>query len=187
MKNSDNRTESFPSFFSSFIWLNLVFLMLLSILMAGCNQAEVAETETIAVEAAEPAVEEVAVTADEARLEVESAENLGEYLTDGSGRSLYIFLADSPMESTCYDACAEAWPPFTSEGMPAAGPEVDVSKVGTIERNDGTTQVTYAGWPLYYYVKDQGSGQRTGQDIKDHGAEWYLISPEGNKVEGEGH
>ncbi len=55
--------------------------------------------------------------------------------------------------------------------------------IGNIQREDGTTQVTYNGWPLYYYAKDQASGDTTGHDIKDFGAEWYLLTPEGEKAE----
>lgn len=43
-------------------------------------------------------------------------------------------------------------------------------------------QVSYGGWPLYNYVKDQGPGQTTGQDIEGFGGEWYLVSPSGEIV-----
>src|SRR5690606_24896274 len=72
----------------------------------------------------------------------------GRFLTDAEGMSLYLFEADSDNTSTCYDACAEAWPPLLSEGQPTAGGQVDAAKLSTIERKDGTAQVTYDGWPL---------------------------------------
>ncbi|MFD2515593.1 hypothetical protein ACFSRY_17095 [Pontibacter locisalis] len=122
-----------------------------------------------------------------ARLETRTAEGLGTYLTDASGRSLYMFKADSAMNSNCYDACAQAWPPYMAQGNPAAGEGVDASMIGTIQRKDGGMQVTYNGWPLYYYVKDAGAGQTTGQDVMGFGAEWYLVTPEGKEVHGEGH
>ncbi|MBF9255586.1 hypothetical protein I2I11_19970 [Pontibacter sp. 172403-2] len=118
-------------------------------------------------------------------LETRTKEGLGEYLTDADGRSLYIFMADSPNTSTCSGDCATAWPPLVSDGTPTAAAGLDAALIGTIERSDGTTQVTYNGWPLYYFVKDQAEGETTGQDIEAMGAEWYLISPAGNKVEGE--
>jgi predicted lipoprotein with Yx(FWY)xxD motif len=49
-------------------------------------------------------------------------------------------------------ACAEAWPPLRTAGKPEAMKGVKAAMPGTIEREDGTTQVTYAGWPLYTFV-----------------------------------
>jgi predicted lipoprotein with Yx(FWY)xxD motif len=56
-----------------------------------------------------------------------------------------------------------------------------MSKFGTITRTDGTTQVTYNGWPLYYFDKDKQAGDITGEGV---GSVWYLISPTGDKVGG---
>jgi predicted lipoprotein with Yx(FWY)xxD motif len=110
----------------------------------------------------------------------------GEHLSDGKGMSLYMFEADSKLASTCYDACAKAWPPLLTTGRPTAGPEVDKSMLGTLKRKDGSTQVAYNGQPLYHFVKDKQPGDVKGQGIKGFGAEWYLISPEGKTVEEEG-
>lgn len=107
----------------------------------------------------------------------------GRFLTDAEGMSLYLFEADSPGTSTCYDACVEAWPPLLTEGTPTTGGEVDAGKLGTTERKDGSMQVTYNGWPLYYFVKDQAPGDITGQDVEGFGAEWYLVAPSGEKYE----
>ena len=52
--------------------------------------------------------------------------------------------------------------------------------MGTTARTDGTTQVTYNGWPLYYWIKDQKPGDATGQDV---GGVWYVLSPTGEEVE----
>ncbi|HET7369745.1 MAG TPA: hypothetical protein VFK45_02780 [Gammaproteobacteria bacterium] len=46
-------------------------------------------------------------------------------------------------------------------------------------------QVTYNGWPLYYYAGDKKPGDTRGQDKKGFGAEWYLISPEGHIIRAE--
>jgi predicted lipoprotein with Yx(FWY)xxD motif len=124
-----------------------------------------------------------------AQLGVRQKEGLGTYLTDASGRSLYLFLADTAAApggqraSTCYDACAQAWPPLLSEGEPvAADPTVRGPMLGTVERRDGARQVTYNGWPLYYYARDQNPGDTNGQDVEGFGAEWYLVSPDGNPL-----
>jgi predicted lipoprotein with Yx(FWY)xxD motif len=116
-----------------------------------------------------------------------SSGSAGRYLVDASGRALYLFEADRGASgSTCFGACAQAWPPVITSGLPSAlSAEIDGTKLGTIARPDGTLQATYAGWPLYYYVKDRAAGDTTGQDLMDFGAEWYLVSPAGQKLEGQ--
>ena len=53
------------------------------------------------------------------------------------------------------------------------------------ERTDGSMQVAYNGKPLYYFARDENAGDTKGQDVEGFGAEWYLISPEGEEVEEE--
>ncbi|ARS35006.1 hypothetical protein CA264_05875 [Pontibacter actiniarum] len=152
-------------------------------MLAACS----GENNTSVIDKVNPEERETEeIVAEEgAKLETRSTEELGAYLTDASGRSLYMFEADSSAQSNCYDACAEAWPPYTTEGTAEAGVGVDAALVGAIQRTDGRMQVTYNGMPLYYYVKDSGAGQTTGQDIEDYGAEWYLVTPSGEKVHAE--
>ena len=102
---------------------------------------------------------------------------LGAYLTGDEGRTLYIFTNDSPDTSTCNDACAAAWPPFTigSSGI-EAGPGVTGS-LGTIERADGSTQVTYDHQPLYYYSGDTAAGDTNGQNMSNV---WFVALVGGN-------
>jgi predicted lipoprotein with Yx(FWY)xxD motif len=119
-----------------------------------------------------------------AKVEVRETKPFGRYLTDADGRALYMFTADKPGESTCYDKCAEAWPPLITSETPRKGEAVNAAMVDTIKRRDGRLQVTYNFMPLYYYVKDQGAGSTAGQDVKGGGGEWYLVSPEGKKIEG---
>jgi predicted lipoprotein with Yx(FWY)xxD motif len=113
---------------------------------------------------------------------------LGEYLADRAGRPLYVFSNDQNGQSACYDACAQTWKPVTAvQGTPAAGSAgVQPSLLGTTKRRDGTDQVTYNRHPLYYYQRDQGASAPAGNDVKDAGGEWYLVSPQGEKVEGHG-
>ena len=69
--------------------------------------------------------------------------------------TLYLFKADEGSTSTCYDDCA-AWPPLEADA-PTGGDGIDAGLLGTTERDDGTTQVTYAGHPLYYYAADEAA------------------------------
>ena len=92
--------------------------------------------------------------------------------------SLYLYTKDTAGSgaSTCYGSCATAWPPLLTTGKPVAGSGVDMSKFGTLTRTDGTTQVTYNGWPLYYYSKDMAPGDTLGQGV---GSVWYVIDATG--------
>jgi predicted lipoprotein with Yx(FWY)xxD motif len=109
----------------------------------------------------------------------------GDHLTDAKGMSVYLFEGDGKLESSCYDACAKAWPPLLANGEATAGKGVDKSMLGMLKRKDGSTQAAYNGHPLYHFVKDKQPGDAKGQGIKGFGAEWYLISPEGKTVEEE--
>jgi predicted lipoprotein with Yx(FWY)xxD motif len=103
------------------------------------------------------------------------------FLVDGKGMTLYLFTKDSPGASTsaCSGNCTKSWPPLLTTGKPVAGTGVDMSKFGTITLADGTTQVTYNGWPLYYYAKDQQPGDTNGDGV---GSVWFLITPSGDKA-----
>ncbi|MCB0859014.1 MAG: hypothetical protein KDB57_12975, partial [Solirubrobacterales bacterium] len=106
-------------------------------------------------------------------------DTLGSFLADGNGMTLYLFLKDEPGVTNCYGTCAENWPPLLVEGDPVAGDGVDAAMLGTTERTDGAIQVTYNGWPLYYYAKDVAPGDTVGQEV---GNVWYVVSPAGEQI-----
>jgi predicted lipoprotein with Yx(FWY)xxD motif len=109
--------------------------------------------------------------------------DLGTILVDSQGLTLYDFHKDKGGESACYDACAAAWPPLLTDGDPQAQGKADRSMLGTTKRKDGSTQVTYNGWPLYTYAGDQAPGEANGNDIDQFGAEWYALQPNGQEPE----
>jgi len=100
----------------------------------------------------------------------------------GKKLTLYMFASDHGKVSTCYGACATVWPPLTTTGSPKAQGGAEASKLGTIKRTDGTTQVTYAGHPLYYYTPDTTEEDATGQGSTSFGALWWVISPSGKVI-----
>jgi predicted lipoprotein with Yx(FWY)xxD motif len=112
-------------------------------------------------------------------------EKFQELLFDEFGYTLYRFDKDKGSTSTCYGACAKEWPPLLTEGKPVAYAVIP-SKLGTTERKDGTTQVTYFGHPLYNYVGDQEKGNATGevlgQGVKSFGGTWYAIHRNGKDL-----
>src|ERR1700730_9983522 len=85
--------------------------------------------------------------------------SVGSVLVDARGRTLYMRAIDTSHKSTCYGACASAWPPFLTSGKPLAGSGVKQALLGTAKRTDGTLQVTYANHPLYFFGNDTKAGQ----------------------------
>lgn len=107
--------------------------------------------------------------------------DLGTIIVDSEGLTLYDFHKDKGGVSSCYGACAGAWPPLLTEGQPKAEAGAMASQLGTTKRKDGTVQVTYNGWPLYTYAGDKGPGEANGNDFSQFGAEWYALQPNGEE------
>ena len=101
---------------------------------------------------------------------------LGSFLVDSKGMTLYLFTQDTRNTSTCYSGCVSYWPPLLSTGAPVAGTGVTASMLGTTTRTDGTMQVTYNGWPLYYFSGDKAAGDTSGENVQ---SVWFVITPEG--------
>lgn len=105
-----------------------------------------------------------------------SVDPLGTVMTDADGRSLYILTADPEGESVCTGDCADAWPPLTVESETALRESVRADgSLGTIERADGTLQVTADGRPLYYFANDAEPGDVTGQEVNNV---WFVLRPD---------
>jgi len=104
---------------------------------------------------------------------------LGPVLVDSKGLTVYTFAKDQGTTSSCYGACAEAWPPVIVQGAPTIGEGANSSEVSTTMRKDGTTQVTYAGHPLYTFVEDKSSGEANGIGVTAFGGEWNALNESG--------
>lgn len=120
-----------------------------------------------------------------AALEVSSSADLGDYLVDSEGMTLYWFANDEPGVSNCSGGCLEAWPPFLveSEEDIQAGEGVDESLIGTIPFEGGGLLVTYDEFPLYYWQNDQEPGDTTGHGVNDV---WFVVPPAGIDPENPG-
>jgi predicted lipoprotein with Yx(FWY)xxD motif len=101
----------------------------------------------------------------------------GIWLTDQTGRTLYLYTVDKGTTSACYGACATTWPPLTSTGNVAVAGDASATEIGSTTRTDGSKQVTYGGHPLYYFAGDSAPGQTKGQGLM---GVWFLIGPVGN-------
>ena len=108
----------------------------------------------------------------------------GTYLTDGKGRTLYLWKADTSSTSNCAGPCAKTWEPYTTSGSPKASGDAQQSMLSTTNRSDGGTQVTYADHPLYYYDDDKNPGDMEGQGSNEFGNKWYVVGPDGSAITG---
>ena len=100
-------------------------------------------------------------------------------LVTGSGMTLYENTTELKGKIHCTGSCRTAWPPLLvpAGGKPTAGAGVTQSRLGTLKRRDGGTQVTYRGVPLYRFVSDKKLGDVTGQGVKDLGGTWSAATP----------
>jgi predicted lipoprotein with Yx(FWY)xxD motif len=106
----------------------------------------------------------------------------GQIIFDSEQQAIYLFDKETSSTSECYGACAEAWPPVLTDGEPQAGTGADAKLLGTTDRDDGSTQVTYAGHPLYYYVDDP-PGQVLCHNVEEFGGLWLVVEPSGEAVQ----
>jgi len=115
-------------------------------------------------------------------LNATESDQIGTYVTDGAGRTLYRFDNDSnkPPKSVCNGDCATAWPPLLIKSPGKIFPDgLDPEILGYVERADGTCQVTINGWPVYYFVADAKAGDLGGQGLN---GKWFAVKPDGGKT-----
>jgi predicted lipoprotein with Yx(FWY)xxD motif len=106
----------------------------------------------------------------------------GRILFDGRGQALYGFTRDRRGgPSRCYGECAKAWPVYYRKGPLTAGKGVKASLIGTTRRTDGRRQITYNGWPLYFYAHE-GLGEVKCQNVFGFGGLWLVARPDGTLV-----
>jgi len=158
----------------------------LALIAAGCGSSDSTSSSATTATTASTTTEPSAATGSGKAATIDVADNpdLGQILTDGDGNTVYLFEKDEGDESYCTGDCATAWPPVTTSGDPKAGSGADQSLLSTIQRDDGTEQVTYDGHPLYLYAGDTKPGETTGNGIDQFGAEWYALTPDGSNAEG---
>jgi predicted lipoprotein with Yx(FWY)xxD motif len=156
---------------------------LLIVVVAGCGDGNDSTTEETATE---PSTQGTTSKAPHKPKKgswgaIYGAENdLGIILFDLSGHTLYRFEGDKGSVSTCYGACARAWPPALTEGRIRA---VDVPRklAGTSKRKGGTIQLTYDGHPLYTH-SGEGVGASKGNGVTAFGAKWHALRRSGRDV-----
>ena len=118
-----------------------------------------------------------------AQIDSSSVSGVGTVLVDSSGNTLYYLKSEMSGKIKCTGTCASEWPPVLvpSGASSATGGSSVTGTLGTIKRDDGTTQVTYNGIPLYYYVKDTKAGDTAGQALNNV---WFLAGPASTAASG---
>jgi predicted lipoprotein with Yx(FWY)xxD motif len=104
---------------------------------------------------------------------------LGTIVVDGQGRTLYALTKDPANKSTCYDQCAAAWPPLTTNGPVQPGKGVDAGDFTTFKRTDGSEQVSFYSHPLYHFASDSAPGETNGEGVA---GVWFVVAPNGQPI-----
>jgi predicted lipoprotein with Yx(FWY)xxD motif/plastocyanin len=168
----------------------VTFLPAVLLVVAACGSAGTQAAGTLAPAAPAQATEAPTAATPEGsastagdgskgyEIDVSTDPGLGPLVVGEGGRTLYLFTKDSGGRSVCTGECAANWPPFTLEGGEEASPGPGVTgSIGTTTRDDGTTQVTYDGAPLYYFAGDTKAGDVNGQGIN---GVWFVVPPSGS-------
>ena len=107
----------------------------------------------------------------------------GTVLVAANGKTLYRYTIDGKGVNRCTAnaTCNKYWPSLlVKPGVkPTAAGGANAALVGTIKAAHGLRQVTYAGWPLYFFAGDKAAGQVNGQGF---GKQWYLVNTKGALV-----
>ncbi len=107
----------------------------------------------------------------------------GTILVSSTGRTLYRYTVDGKGINRCSGdpTCSKYWPPLLvkASAKPTAGAGVKSSLLGTIKAANGMRQVTYGGYPLYFFAGDKKAGQLKGEDFLKV---WFVVSPAGALV-----
>lgn len=115
------------------------------------------------------------------QINLHSNATLGNILVDKDGRTLYSFADDANGQNTCTGGCETIWLPFYVDNLTAdqlGDPALKITDFSVITTSSNKKQVTYKGWPLYYYAPNgthEAAGQTTGE-----GADgvWFVAKPD---------
>jgi predicted lipoprotein with Yx(FWY)xxD motif len=167
--------------------LGLTILAGLALLLGACtsssgSSAAASTAASAAASTAASTAPSVAASADAGGdASVLAAESdLGTILTDADGATIYYFANDTEGVSNCADDCLANWPPVEAGDAQTAGDGV-TAELGTITRDDGTTQLTINGFPAYYFAGDAAAGDTNGQGV---GEVWWVFGADGEPIEG---
>jgi predicted lipoprotein with Yx(FWY)xxD motif len=160
----------------------IAIIAVLALTLAACGGGDTTDTTEAGPGADSTSGGGTATTGGAAMDGIHLAEtDLGPVLANAEGFTLYIFTQDTDGASTCYDSCADLWPPVPGDAT--IGSDLDASIFSTITRDDGADQLAVNGMPLYLYVPDASPGDTNGQGV---GGVWFVVDGEGSVIEAAG-
>lgn len=178
---------------------SLVAMLVLAAFLVGCSEEIPAATPDTPQTSGRPSTDagtpNVSATPDEARTAKSSVSppptrartgtvvktagsEFGRILFDGTGQAIYLFDKETTSRPACYGPCADAWPPVLTTGAPRPSGATGSKLLGTTKRTDGSTQVTYAGHPLYFYAHE-GKNEVLCHNVTEFGGLWLVVTPGG--------
>ncbi|MDD4969423.1 MAG: hypothetical protein PHT07_08340 [Paludibacter sp.] len=112
-------------------------------------------------------------------INLSNSATLGSYLTDKNGYALYFFANDANGANNCTGGCLTNWPIFNIDNLTQdqLGAGLLVADFKSIVTPTGT-QLTYKGWPLYYYAPagiQDATGMTNGNGV---GGVWFVAKPD---------
>ena len=141
-----------------YIFENFILLLVFGLLMTACEKEE---------------------TVDPFDIKLATSTTLGTYLTDKAGNTLYFFSLDANGLNNCTGGCTTAWPIFSVATLTQdkLGAGLLLADFGSVTTPNGN-QVTYKGWPLYYYAPGgvrEKPNLTTGEGVN---GSWFVAKPD---------
>lgn len=101
----------------------------------------------------------------EVTYDTENGRLVGGMASSKPGFTLYTFDNDlGTSGSACNGGCTDTWMPLTVSDDEASGL---AAGLGSIERSDGSMQVTFQGRPLYFFANDTAAGDANGDEVNN--------------------
>jgi predicted lipoprotein with Yx(FWY)xxD motif len=115
---------------------------------------------------------------------VDAVDGVGDVLVDTEGAALYAANEEANGMVVCVDSCTTIWDPVTvSDGDKPTADSGLADELGTVQRPEGTQQITFDGRPLYRFAEDPSPGTVTGNGFADtFGSQaftWHVVTPSG--------
>ncbi|SDY96397.1 hypothetical protein [Bacillus sp. 166amftsu] len=155
-------------------WQCIVSILVSFFLLTACNSDKKEDVQSKKTSGEN--VSEVNSNKNESpSLQLLENDKVGKYLADSNGKTLYYFAKDTSKVSNCSGDCVKLWPPFVAKDFEVPK-GFDRKDFATIIREDTKEQqVTYKGYPLYYFANDKSKGDINGQGVKDI---WFVLNGE---------
>jgi predicted lipoprotein with Yx(FWY)xxD motif len=114
-------------------------------------------------------------------IQLKAHPTLGNILTDKDGHSLYFFSNDANGQNTCTGGCEALWPVFNIDNLTSEklGDGLSLNDFSAATTTAGKRQVSFKGWPLYYFAPTGGvqeqAGATSGEGV---GGVWFVAKPD---------